>query len=267
MEYELDKSILSFRMTDIVSGEELSLDNVSIPLLHEYSAQVMAFLRGKKRIDLKNVKVNVMSGSLVFQVHNDAGLLDEAFDDQERIMIDHDLSRIDEVRAGIIERWQADARQYPDRVYELIKGAFEDSRNHDDKPGIKITQGTNYKKPIETWVETEKYVYGKVHDLGGKEKANIHIEIAGHGTLMIAAEAKKLLDDKTNRLYKQQLVRITADENIQTGKLRNERLVSFEKYEPKFDEEEFDRQVAKSTRAWSVFGNTNKWLEELRGNA
>lgn len=46
---------LTFRVRDKVLGEEISIDNINLPLLNEFSGQVMTFIRGSKRIDLKHV--------------------------------------------------------------------------------------------------------------------------------------------------------------------------------------------------------------------
>lgn len=254
---------LTFRVKDKVLGEEISVDNINLPLLNEFSGQVMTFIRGSKRIDLKTVKAAVKTGSLVFEVGNETGLLDEAFTDYERAFKFGNVNSLDPVRAGVIETWQQEAKSNPYRVYELIRGAF-DTTGEVEK--IVIDEDTDFKQATEIWVPVEKYVYGRIYDLGGKKSANVHLELLGHGTLTISAEVAKLTEEKTNRLYQNQLVRIKAEQNIKTQSLRNERLVAFEKYQPHFDEDEFDAFVRKGKRAWSSIKDSNGWLEELRGN-
>lgn len=265
MEHEVRDNTLTFRLRDKILGEEIKMSNMSLPILSAFAAQVSQFLKGSKRVDLNTVKTNVKSGSLVIEVRNETGVLDEAFRDYKSAFEFGDLSHIDDTRAAVIEEWQTEARNNPDRVYELIKGVFEENEEPDYK--ITIDEDTDFKRPKEMWVPVEKYVYGRVYDLGGKNKANIHMEVINHGTVTIGAEAKKLIEDKTNRLYQQQLIRIQADENIKTHELRNETLISFEKYNPKFVEDEFEEFVEKGTRAWGSLANANIWLEELRGNA
>lgn len=261
---EPTNKVLTFRVKDKILGKEIAIDNVSLPLINEFSGQVMTFLRGSKRIDLNTVKAAVKTGSLVFEVENETGLLDEAFEDYEKAFKFGSLGNIDSARARVIETWQQDARENPGRVYELIKGAFE-STGEVEK--IVIDDESEFKQSKELWVPVEKYVYGRIYDLGGKNKANVHLELIGHGTLTIGAEAAKLTEDKTNRLYQNHLVRITAEENLKTRSLRNERLVTFEKYDPQFDEDEFNAFVRKGKKAWASIKDSNGWLEELRGNA
>ncbi len=255
---------LTFRVKDKVLGEEISIDNINLPLLNEFSGQVMTFIRGSKRIDLNTVKAAVKTGSLVFEVENETGLLDEAFSDYERAFKYGNVSTLDPVRANVIETWQHEARSNPDRVYELLRGAFETTGEVDK---IVIDEDTDFKQAKELWVPVEKYVYGRIFDLGGKKSANVHLELIGHGTLTISAEVAKLTEDKTNRLYQNQLVRIKAEQNIETQSLRNEKLVAFENYDPHFDEDEFAAFVRKGKRAWASIKDSNGWLEELRGNA
>ena len=265
MEHKVTDNTLTFRLRDKILGEEIKMSNMSLPILSAFAAQVSQFLKGNKRVDLNTVKTNVKSGSLVIEVSNETGVLDEAFKDYESAFTFGDISHIDETRAAVIEEWQTEARNNPDRVYELIKGIFDENIEPTNK--ITINEDTDFKRPKDVWLPVEKYVYGRVYDLGGKTKANIHMEVIGHGAVTISAEAKKLIEDKTNRLYQQQLIRIRAEENMKTHELRNEVLVSFEKYDPKFVEDEFDEFVEKGTRAWGSLANANMWLEELRGNA
>jgi len=265
MDHEEVDNTLTFRLKDKILGEEIKMSNMSLPILSAFASQVSQFLRGSKRIDLNQIKTNIKSGSLVIEVDNETGLLDEAFDDYKSAFESGSIGQIDDTRASVLEEWQNEARNNPDRVYELIKGMFDDNVETDYK--IVINEETNFKRTKEVWLPVEKYVYGRVYDLGGKNKANIHMEVIGHGAITIGAEAKKLIEDKTNRLYQHQLIRIKADENIKTHELKNENLISFENYNPKYDSDEFEEFAIKGTKAWGSLTNANLWLEELRGNA
>lgn len=259
------EGVLSFKLKDKVLGSDVSLDNLSLPLLAEYTEDVAQFLKGhERRLDLTSIKTSVKSGSLVLAVENEAGVLDDALDDYKHIA-EGDLSAVDEARASIIEKWQQEVYRYPDRLYELIQDVVED--NKPSSSVITISKDTDYKKPQDVWVTVEKYVYGRIFDLGGKNVANVHLDLDTGTTIKVGAETKLLVEDKTNRLYRNQLVRISAEQNIRTKKLRNEKLISFENYSPHFDEDEFASFTEKGTVAWKSVSDPSQWIEELRGNA
>lgn len=263
-----DDKNLVFRLKDEVNGEEVNLENISLPLLIEFAEQVTRFLKGDKRINLNSVKTNLRSGSVVIEVENKTGIFDEAFEDYEIAKTLGDLGRINPVRAKVLQEWQEESRKNPDRIYDIIGDAFDESAEKDeDITWLRIDQDTDFNKPKEHWVQIEKYVYGRVNDLGGKTSANVHIEVLGHGTVKVSTDAKKLFEDKSNRIYKKQLLRIKAEENIVTHEWRNERLISFENYEPSYDKDEHEKLVSKSTKIWGDILDSSLWVETLRGNA
>lgn len=260
----MDEQYLSFRLKDTVLGTEISLQNMSLPILSEYADQVARFLRGAQKIDPKNIRTAIKDGSLVLEAENEAGILESVFEDYRIALEERDLGLMDEVRAIVIEEWQTEAMKHPDREYELILG----SRDKPEEASIiTINKSSDYKIPAEIWVPVEKYLYGRIYDLGGKNVANIHIELENGSSITVGTEAKTLVEDKTNRLYKNQLVRIGAEENIRTKKLRNEHLISFENYDPCFNDEEHEEFVSKGTAAWASVLDPSAWVEELRGNA
>ena len=50
--------------------------------------------------------------------------------------------------------------------------------------------------------------------------------------------------------HQDQQIRIKAEQNLRTKELRNESLISFEKYELHFDEDEFQVLCEKAGPAW-----------------
>ncbi|QWQ32233.1 hypothetical protein KOY48_05310 [Candidatus Minimicrobia naudis] len=98
-------------------------------------------------------------------------------------------------------------------------------------------------------------------------KASLTFTLLSNGTnIKLDTNEDILADDNKNRLYKEQLVRVKAQRNLRTKELRNERLVSFEYYEPHFNEDEFIKQVARTKLAWKDIPDIVSWVEEVRGN-
>jgi len=251
---------LSFRVRDKLLGEEISPDNVTLVLLSEFSEQVTSFLRGSKRLDLNDIRTRISTGSLVLATENKTGLLDEAFSDYSRAKKEDGIDDIDFVRAQIIEQWQLAAKKNKDRIYELF---FEDDQSSEK---LIISYTTNYTRKADVWIDVEEYIYGRIFDLGGKTAPNVHLELDNGTTIKVGADASTLVEDKENRLYKKQLVRIAAKQNIRTKELKDERLISFENYNPSFDEDKFMATVKKARIAWRSVKSPSLWVEGLRGN-
>lgn len=257
-----DSKKISFAVKDTLLGVELSPDNTSLPLLSEFVDQVMTFLRGSGRPDLSEVKASIQKGSLAVVVENETGLLDDAFQDYDRIKRTKSLNSVDSNRARIVELWQHAANEHEDRHYQLF--IESDDISPSESESLTISHETNFKTKKEVWVDVELYLYGRIYDLGGKSKPNVHIELENGKSLKIGTKAALLTGDNENRLYRDQLVRVRARQNIDTKELKDESLVSFEHYSPVFDEDEFQKIARKTKQAWKSVPNISQWVENLR---
>lgn len=253
---------ISFRVEDVLLGNKISPDNISIALLNEFTDQVTTFLRGSKHVDLKEVKVSVDSGSLILTVSDEVGTVEEAFDDYQRAYKEQSIVNIDDRRAQIFELWQSLASGNNDRTYELFTNDGGQKASL-----IKIDKETKFKTKKSTWVDVELYVYGRINDIGGKNKPNIHLELDNGNTVKIGSSKELLVGDSKNRIYKRQLVRIKAKQNIETQDTKDEKLISFENYDPHYDEEEFMSIVKKARIAWKSVKSATAWVEEVRGTS
>ena len=99
----------------------------------------------------------------------------------------------------------------------------------------------------------ERYVLGRVVDIGGSTEANVHLVLEDTGKRIKATSTEEYLRDQRERticITKVQL-QIAAHENIQTGELRDVRLLAFVGEGPSYDERELEALIEKGTRAWS----------------
>lgn len=252
---------MTFSLKDLFVDKEVSPQNMTLPLLSEFVQQVTTFLKGKKYIDLTKIKSSIQHGSLAIEVSNNDGLLDEALKDYMTLLNHGSLNDIDSGRARIVELWQSNSKANPDRSYVLTIGDNPTENSH-----IIISDKTNFVMMNNNWVEVDLYLYGKVFDLGGKNKPNVHLELDNGNTIKIQTSSNLLSTDEENRLYKKQLVRIKAKRNIQTSQLKEERLVSFVYYNPQFDEKNFEEISEKATLAWKSVKSASQWVDEIRGN-
>lgn len=255
-----DNKTFRFALKDKLLDADITPSNVSLPLLADFINQVSSFLRGKDRISLGEVRTSVVEGSFALTVHDDTGLLDAAYEDYKLVKETHDISTIDPVRASVILEWQDAARSNDDRSYSF---GFEVSDSVLDQ--LFIDDNTEFTTAQETWLNVELYIYGRVFDLGGKSKTNVHIELANGKTLKASTRPAVLIGDSENRLYRKQLLRINAEQNLDTMELRNERLISFEHYNPVVDEEQYETMSRRIKAAWRSVENITQWVEDLRG--
>lgn len=258
----MKKHGLYFSVDDNLLGEQVSPENMSLPLLAEFTEQVASFLRGSNKVDLKEVRTSIRKGSLALAIDEPTPALEGAAKDYERMTRTKSIEGIDPVRARVVSEWQATAKRNPDRVYQLLMEAF----GVENAEPFVISVDTEYVVHQDTWVNVEEYVYGKIYDLGGKNQPNVHLLLSNGRSVKVQADIDLLAEDRINRLYRKQLVHIKAERNLTTKELRNETLISFEKYNPHFDEDEFQEIVTQGRAAWKGIKSATQWVEELRGN-
>lgn len=249
---------LRFAVSDLIRDAEVGPQHVPMSLLGDFQKDVSEFLRGSCRdVDPTEVMVSVEEGSLALVA---TGILSAMtlWSDIERLQLPDSLSSIDSKRAAVIERWQAAARQNPHRKYKVVDSSKQIR--------IFVDSSSDFRRIEDAWVHVEKYIPGQVVDWGGKTRANVHLETEGGSILVVSATQELLAKEEQNRLYRQALLHISAEENLLTGDLRNPRLLGFESHQPAFDEEEFARMVNRGTDAWANVPNSTEWLENLRGS-
>ncbi|WP_202423623.1 hypothetical protein [Duganella margarita] len=248
---------LRFSVRDLINNVEVGPAHVPLALLGEFQKDVTDFLRGASRdVDPTQVQVSIESGSLAFAA---SGLLAATtlWTDLAHITSPDALTLIDPKRASVLERWQAVARENPNRSYTVA-----------DKTGrafFVVDARTNLTKIDDVWVQVEKYLHGKIVDIGGKTKANVHLELENGQTLTVSSSHDLLAQDERNRLYRPALLHVTAEENLLTGELRNLRLLAFEPHQSSYDDEEFRLMVERGTKAWEDVVNATEWTDALRG--
>ncbi len=248
---------LRFAVSDLINDVEVGPAHVPLALLGEFQKDVSEFLKGSSRdVDPMEVQVSIEAGSLAFAT---SGLLAATtlWVDLEHLKSANSLSLIDSKRASVVERWQSSARQNPNRRYLVA--------DQSAKVFLSIDAKSNFTKIEDVWVHVEKYLHGKVVDMGGKTKANVHLELENGLTMTIASSHDLLAQDEQNRLYRPALLHVTAEENLLTGELRNLRLLAFEAHQPSYDDDEFKRMVERGTQAWGDVTNATDWVEALRG--
>lgn len=246
---------LRFALDDRIQDAEVGPAHVPMALLGHFQRDVGEFLAGSgKDVDLNQVIVAVERGSLALVA---TGLLaaTNLWADVGHLQNPSQLGLIDPKRGAVVERWQRAARKHPHRRYTLA-----------DQSGaaiIHVDAGSDYRdQTAAMWVEVKKYLHGQITDLGGTNKANVHLKLESGEVLTVASSQKLLGDEERNRLYKPAVLRISAEENLHNGELRNLVLLGFEDAQTVWDGTAFGDLVRKGTQAWADV--PDDWLETLR---
>jgi hypothetical protein len=116
---------------------------------------------------------------------------------------------------------------------------FQISTSVPNTTKLVIHRGTKLFRTEEVWAEAEFYFYGTIVDMGGKGKANVHLNTQDYGLLKIEASKDMLAGYENNPLYKQYGLRAVGKQNIKTGELDKSSLHLLEiiDYDPSFQED------------------------------
>ena len=246
---------LRFALNDRIDDAEVGPAHVPLALLGHFQNDVSEFLVGSgKDVNLHQVMVAIEEGSLAL-VASCLMAATNLWADVERLQSPTQLGLVDAKRAAVVERWQAAARKHPHRRYTLA--------NQAGAAIIRVDADSDFRnQTAAAWVEIKKYLHGQIIDLGGTSSANVHLKLDNGKVLTIASTQKLLGDDERNRLYKLAVLRISAEENLHSGELRNLTLLGFEDQQAIWNEAAFGELVRKGTQTWADV--PADWLENLR---
>ena len=210
---------LEFSLTDEVGGRPLTPETVDLPTLRGFLEEVETLIKGDMPgASLADSQVRIEKGSVKIAALVAALLASDARADLATLSQSGDLDLIQPRRAKVVEDWQKRARHSAVRVYAILPGQ--------GAKVIRITSTSQFQHGGEkAWVSVEKYLTGKVVDLGGKQKPNVHLILADTGESMrVDATEQQLAAEKQNQLYKDVTLRVQGEQHLHTKALRNLRL-------------------------------------------
>lgn len=253
---------ISFKMEDRVDGREITPETIGFESFNRFNKEVEAFIKGGVRdIHLDEVHVTVDKGSYLLKLLIPLALVQILQPDLQRMASDMDLDGMNAARQTIVKKWQRQARRRTS-----FKVSIESQGNRFNP--VTISNASDYHQKSENlWVETERYLIGRVQDMGGKSLANVHLDVPGQSkTIKIDSSQEYLRSQDKNLLYHDVQVRILAEQNIRTRELRNVRLIEFAGRPPSYNEDELNRAIQKGTAAWADVEDITKWVSEQRGS-
>jgi hypothetical protein len=250
---------IEFVLDGLVAGEKITPETIGLGRFNAFNMDVAKFVAGSDDTDLNEIRVKIESGShklVLFGASFAASLLG----DIRSLERPDSLGEIDPKRAAIVAKWQEASRAEPEISYGIRSAGLG------IKP-IRISRSTDYHfGDAAPWVKVEKYLFGEVLDIGGVKKANVHVRLDDSGDVVrIGTNQGYLREQETNRLYRKVLVRVEAEQHYVTGEMRNYRLLSFEDYDPRYDEAALDKFAAAGRVAWQDVPDHVEWVRSLRG--
>jgi hypothetical protein len=251
---------IEFVLSDRVDGVEITPATIGLSRFNEFNQQVQEFLSGSGRLKVDEVHVSVETGSYKLVALLPV-ILQAALEPDLRSLSREDaLGEIDPKRAEIVQKWQARSKASPDLRYAIRPDGFP-------AEAIEVSRSTDYRVgEIVPWVKVEKYLFGTIMNIGGVQRANVHLRLEDSGQLVVIGSSQGYLKGN-DRLYHKVLVRVEADQHFKTGELRNLRLLSFEGYEPGYNESALDEFVAAGSKAWADVPDAAGWVRGLRGGS
>lgn len=135
-----------------------------------------------------------------------------------------------------------------------------------DSNELIINKETNLFRTESAWADAEFYFYGKITNMGGKDKANIHLVTDELGTVIIQTPKTDLERIENNLLYKNFGVRATGKQRLDTGEIDKHSLKFIEiiNYQPKYDGTYLETLRKKAMNSWLSSINSEEWLKNMR---
>ena len=253
-------SVIEFVLHGKVDGEEITPRTIGLSQFNEYNQQVEQFISGSQKLKLDQTHVEIDESSYVLRVLLSVVVASSLEPDLRLLAREDVLGELDVKRAEVVRKWQDRARNNPDLTYEVRPKGEGIAR-------VRISRETDYRNgEIIPWVTVEKYVFGEITDMGGTQKANIHLKMDHGGKILLVGAAQGYLRDQLeNRLYHKALLHVRAEQHYKTGDLRNIQLISFVDYQPTYNDEVLDRFAAKGAAAWADVPDAAAWVRETRG--
>jgi len=255
-----EDTAIEFVLHGKVEGQEITPRTVGLSLFNEFNQQVEQFIGGSQKLKLDQVHVEIGQSSYVLRALLPVVVLSSLEPDLKLMARQDVLGELDVRRAEVVQKWQARSKNNPDLNYEIRPRGEGFAK-------VRISRDTDYRiGEIIPWVAVEKYLFGEVVDMGGTQRANIHLKLdRGGKTLLVGAAQGYLRDQVENRLYHKVLLHVRAEQHYKTADLRNIQLIAFANYQPTYNEEALDRFAAKGEAAWADVPDAAQWVRETRG--
>lgn len=254
------RQTLSFFLHDEVEGRPLTPENVDLLTLHQFMGEVIALVQGDlSRTEIGQPSVSIKEGSVKLVSLVPVIVAASMYRDLSLLATSQDLDAVSPKRAEVIENWQARAaKPGSKRRYDTLAEVGGEAPAH-----LEISEKSQFRHlQLDSWVHAEKYLTGRVVDLGGKTRPNIHLVLASGESVKIDATEDQL--EGADYLYKAMTLNVSVKEHIRTGEIRQARLIDVVKPLREVDEDKLKTLWQKGKKAWAGISSPTEWVEQLR---
>ena len=251
---------IEFALSGTAQGGEISPARVPFGLMRKFHEEVERLVLGSNQGSLADALVQIRPGSYALVVPIPDNVRD-SFELDMTVASDPEATALpDPARLGVLQLWQKRAAFEHGLTYRI--------RPQGPNPRIReltIDASTSLRRPAEDrWVAVELLLLGEVREAGG-EKTNIHVRLRDRKESVIVAVSPEQLKAEAYPLFREKLLRVSAERNLRTQALRKLRLLEFVAYKPEFDEAAFARLTAAGAQAWADVPDAAQWVREQRG--
>ena len=241
-------------------GKELSPKLLDIDEVVTLLSNARDFLFPEKTQQRPRTSVSLEEGSVLIKLLVNTAIAVQSQALLQELNSSHDL--------GLLKPKQVEAIK---QIHNFIsKEGFTVQFGLSEKlnEGLFINNKTEWKYPVEYWVDEELYIIGEITDVGGKTNPNVHIDTEEFGVLTVSSDKQILGDDDKNRLYKKQQLRIQIKRNLNTREYdkKSASLIEFIDFDEESSPDDYlTNLIEKSTPYWNKISDPKQWLENVRG--
>ena len=229
---------ISFSLHDELDGRPLTPENVDLLTLHQFMGEVIALVQGDfSRGEIGQPTVSIEKGSVKLVSLVPVIVAASLYQDLAELSRSRDLDSIS---------------------YDLLAAVDGEAPTR-----VTVSPETNFRHlQLDSWVHAEKYLTGRVVDLGGKTKANVHLVLTSGESVKIDATEDQL--EGADYLYKSITLNVSVKEHIRTGEIRQARLIDVVKPLREVDEDKLKSLWRKGREAWAGINSPTEWVEQMR---
>lgn len=241
-----------------INGRELHPDTIEMSVLIAKLQEVEQFLTGSlTKQERGDIVAKIEAGSLVFNADAELFNSDKSFmADIVTLSESADINDIDPKRAEVLEKWQNESHKFG-----LKTSLFSKNWNL----SFQITDQTEYKRTPPIVLKNHLHVFGVIHDMGGKQNVNIHIDTKKYGSITIGC-TKKQIKGNEHKLYSKVGVLIEAHQHMKTGEITKAQLLEFLPEKTADFKNALNEFEAISGKFWKDVDNPGEWVRNLRND-
>lgn len=194
-----------------IGNQDITPDNYDIKEIITILEQADKLIVQNEKAERPIISYSIEEGSVIHKFKTSFQLILGLNAILGQINIDKNIDFLEQHTAKAIEVIQNTAIK---KDYTFTLKTSVESTNE-----LIIDRTTMYFRNESLWIDAEFYLYGKVTNAGGKDKANIHIVTEDLGTLRIDTPIPFLEKYDENILYKPFGIRATGKQNKDTGEI------------------------------------------------